>query len=166
LESNIKQAVCVVGLALILALSSGCGVKKAPPSAPPEKAAPAKEKADVGKSVAPPVEPAKPVPIAPPDQPLQPKPDPRMLAAANLTDQGKTYLDSGKPDQAIEVLERALSVDPANGKIYYYMAEAWMMKKNKKQAMEFNRLAVMYFSEDRQWAAKTAEQQKRIQSMP
>ena len=167
LENNLKRLIFLVVLALILSAATGCGVKKIPPATPPEKIPPPKEKIETGKPVQTPIQPSQPMPAAPPiDQPVQAKPDPRMLAAANLVDQGKTYLDNGKPDQAIDVLERALSVDPSNGKTYYYMAEAWIMKKNKGQAVEFNRLAAMYFSEDSSWSGKAAQQQRRIQSMP
>jgi len=57
-------------------------------------------------------------------------------------------------------------VYPGNGKTYYYMAAAWVMKKNKHQAMEFNRLAKMYLSDDQGWCGKVADQQKRIRSLP
>jgi tetratricopeptide (TPR) repeat protein len=166
LENNLKQLIFLAVLALILVVATGCGVKKIPPSMPPEKIPLPKEKVESGKPVRTPPQPSQSMPPAPPtDQPVQAKPDPRMLAAANLVDQGKTYLDNGKPDQALDVLERALSVDPSNGRTYYYMAEAWIMKKNKKQAMEFNRLAAMYLTEDRQWSVSAADQQRRIQSM-
>jgi hypothetical protein len=147
----------------ILMLSFGCSMKKLPPSSPAESIPPPQEKQESIQPVSPPRPQAQPTKPAPPPES---KPDPRKLAAINLVEQGKSFLDNGKPDQALDVLERALSVDPSNGKTYYYMAEAWIMKENKRQAEEFNRLAGMYFAEDRQWADKAADQQRRIQSMP
>ena len=88
------------------------------------------------------------------------------MASANLVDQGKDYLDKGKPDPALRAFERALSLYSGNGETYYYMAEAWMMKKNKHQALEFNRLAGMYLSGDYLWSDKVTEQQKRIKRLP
>jgi tetratricopeptide (TPR) repeat protein len=166
LENKLKLSIFTVVLALILTALIGCGAKKMQPLTLPEKPPPPKEKVETGKPAVTPIQPSQPSPPSQEEPSYQAKPDPRMLAAANLVDQGKTYLDSGKPDQAIDVLERALSVDPSNGKTYYYMAEAWIMKKNKSQAMEFNRLAGMYLSENRQWAGKAVDQKLRIQSMP
>jgi hypothetical protein len=147
----------------ILMLVFGCSMKKPPSEIPPEsKPAPQAKQ----ESVKPALPPKPPVQPAKPPLPPESKPDPRKLAAVNLAEQGKNYLDNGKPDQALGVLERALSVDPSNGKIYYYMAEAWIMKENKLQAAEFNRLAVMYLVGDSQWEDKAADQQRRIESMP
>jgi tetratricopeptide (TPR) repeat protein len=147
----------------ILLLVLGCGVKKPLPAPQPESKPAPQAKQESVKPVSPskpPAQPSKPAPAP------ESKPDPRKLAAVNLVEQGKSYLDNGKPDQALGVFERALTVDPSNGKTYYYMAEAWIMKQNKRQASEFNRLAAMYLSGDRQWEDKAAEQEKRILSMP
>lgn len=105
-------------------------------------------------------------PSSKPAPPSEPVPEARILATSSLVEQGKTHLDNGKPDQALNVLERALSVYPGNGKTYYYMAEAWVMKKNKRQAMEFNRLARMYLDGNPEWRDKAAAQQKRIGNLP
>ncbi|MBU1162797.1 MAG: hypothetical protein KKA75_01440, partial [Proteobacteria bacterium] len=48
--------------------------------------------------------------------------------------------------------ERSISLDTYNGQNYYYMAEAWIMKDNKQQAMEFNQLAEIYLKSDANWA--------------
>lgn len=105
-------------------------------------------------------------PPSKPSAPSEPVPEARILATASLVEQGKAYLDKGKPDQALNVFERALSVYPGNGKTYYYMAEAWAMKKNKRQALEFNRLARMYLGNHPEWRDKVGEQRNRIESMP
>ncbi|MCU0600067.1 MAG: tetratricopeptide repeat protein [Desulfobacterales bacterium] len=162
MENKIKNPAIMILLAFILAAAWGCSSKKLPP-VEPKAPPPQREKLETSKPAVSPVQPPAPLRPEPPEPVKQ---DPRMLAAANLVEQGRTYLDGGKPDQAIDVLERALSVDPSNGRTYYYMAEAWIMKKNKPQAMEFNRLATMYLSEDRHWAGKSADQKRRIQSMP
>ena len=158
-----KQLAILIVCTGILILAFGCSMKRTPPASLPEDAHLSREKLEKIEPVSPPVQPAQPPQSV---QPPERKSDPRMMAAATLVDQGINYLDSGKPDQALDVFERALSVDPANGKTYYYMAEAWIMKKNKHQAQEFNRLAKMYLSEDSQWRAKTADQQNRIKALP
>jgi hypothetical protein len=139
-----------------LLLSSGCSILKHPGKTLEGITSPGKKQDRIE-------------PVTPSDKPSKPpevEPDPRMLASASLVDQGKEYLDNGHPDQALDVLERALSVCPENGMTYYYMAEAWVMKKNKRQALEFNRLAGMYLSEDRQWIKKVEDQRSRINSLP
>jgi len=55
---------------------------------------------------------------------------PRALAALQLTEQGRMFLENNQPDDAIGILERALNLNPDNGRNYYYLAEAWLMKWN------------------------------------
>lgn len=72
-------------------------------------------------------------------------------------------LTSGRADDAITILERAVNLNPANGQNYYYLSEAWLSKNNKNQAREFNRLADLYLKDDPQWIGRVLEQRKRIE---
>jgi len=90
------------------------------------------------------------------------KPSPRAIASLQLTDQGRLFLESGKPDHAIRMYEQALNLDPANGQNYYYLAEAWLMKGNIAQAAEFNRLAAIYLEGDTEWMGRVMQQMDRI----
>jgi predicted Zn-dependent protease len=90
------------------------------------------------------------------------KPRPREVASLHLTEQGQTLLESGKVDDAINTLERAVSLYPSNGKNYYYLAEAWLRKGNVTQAREWNRLAGMYLAGDSEWSPRVYEQRGRI----
>jgi tetratricopeptide (TPR) repeat protein len=90
------------------------------------------------------------------------KPSPRAIASLQLTDQGRLFLESGKPDHAIRMYEQALNLDPANGQNYYYLSEAWLMKGNIAQAAEFNRLAAMYLDGDPEWMGRVMQQRGRI----
>ena len=90
------------------------------------------------------------------------KPSPRALAALQLVDQGRMFLERGQPDDAIGILERALNLNPASGMNYYYLSEAWLMKGNMVQAAEFNRLAEIYFKNDSPWMDRVMEQRQRI----
>jgi tetratricopeptide (TPR) repeat protein len=111
-----------------------------------------------------------PLPAEQPDEPrqiektetIQEKPSPRALAALQLTDQGRMFLDRGRPDDAIGILEQALNLNPASGMNYYYLSEAWLMKGNITQAAEFNRLGEIYFRDDSQWLDRLMEQRERI----
>jgi tetratricopeptide (TPR) repeat protein len=95
------------------------------------------------------------------------KPGPRALASLELTKNGKRLLESGRPDEAIRVLEQAVSIDPSNGQSYYYLSEAWLAKggENISQAEEFNRLAGMYLASDEQWMEKVENQKAYIEKI-
>ncbi|HPD60631.1 MAG TPA: hypothetical protein PKV48_02575 [Thermodesulfobacteriota bacterium] len=88
----------------------------------------------------------------------------REWASVHLTEQGRMLLKSGKVDDAISVLEQAVSVYASNGENYYYLAEAWLLKSNVLQAEEWNRLAEMYLAGDREWSPRIYEQRERIRS--
>ena len=133
---------------LILALGaltlSGCATPiSGSPSLPPESPPPPSQGAEEAL-----------------DTPAQPSP--RALASLRLTDQGRMLLEGGRTDDAISLLERAMSLHPTNGDNYYYLAEAWLMKGKTAQAEEFNRLAGIYLEKDAQWMGKVIEQRKRI----
>ena len=74
-----------------------------------------------------------------------------MQASQKLTRQGRDLLNQGRHDDAIQILERAMNLNPSNGKACYYMAEAFLNKNNFKQADQFNRLAHLYLASDNSW---------------
>jgi len=96
-------------------------------------------------------------PVRPADQP-----SPRALASLGLTEQGRLLLESGSLDDAISMLERAISLNPTNGRNYFYLSEVWLLKGDTVQAEEFNRLAAIYLREDIEWMARVMEQRERI----
>ena len=96
---------------------------------------------------------------------IREKPGPRIVASLQLVEQAKALIDDKRPDAAINVLERAISIHPASGQSFYYLAEAWMLKENTDQAKEFNRLAAMYLEKDAQWSKRIEKQQARIRKL-
>lgn len=92
-------------------------------------------------------------------------PAPRTIASLRLTEQARLLIESKRPDEAIRTLERALNIDPQNGQNYYFLAEAWIIKGNKIQALEFNRMAELYLAKDALWMSKVLEQKERIESL-
>ena len=88
--------------------------------------------------------------------------EPREIASLQLTKQGWMLLEDGKVDEAITVLEQALNIHPANGRNYYYLSEAWLMKNDALQAREWNRQAEIYLSDDKFWRKKVLDQKARI----
>jgi len=91
--------------------------------------------------------------------------DAREKAAGEFRQRACRFLENSKPDDAIHLLERAISLDPREGRNYYYLSSAWMMKRNKIQADEFNKLAEMYLGETEEWNRKIEDQRKRIETM-
>jgi tetratricopeptide (TPR) repeat protein len=71
-------------------------------------------------------------------------------------------LERGNLDDAISMLERAVSLNPTNGINYFYLSEAWLLKGDTVQADEFNRLAAIYLREDIKWMARVMEQGENI----
>ncbi len=91
--------------------------------------------------------------------------EPRVVASLQLTDQGRALLEEGNVDAAIRMLERAISLDPQSGENYYYLAEAWLIKANRSQAVECNRLAAMYLRGQSDWMERIVDQQARIEQL-
>ena len=87
---------------------------------------------------------------------------PQQAAARELTERGRRQLEKQRPDAAIRDLERALSLNPADGAICYYLAEAWLMKIDALRAEEFNRMAESLFKDDPDWLVRIARQADRI----
>ncbi len=100
----------------------------------------------------------------PPPSPESPS-TPRVLASLQLTEQGKSLLNKGKPDAAIRALERAINLNPGSGENFYYLSQAWLMKEEAKQAKEFNHLAEIYLNEYPEWTIRIARQKDRIHEL-
>ena len=109
-----------------------------------------------------PAPPPGPVVLEKDRTPPRPDESPRAVASLRLTEQARVLLESGKVDEAITALERAMNVNPSNGQNYYYLAEAWLKKGNSSQAREFNRLAAMYLKDEPDWMSRVKDQQERI----
>jgi Tfp pilus assembly protein PilF len=93
----------------------------------------------------------------------QPRPrSPREKASLQLTEEGRQLLAEDKPDQAIRLLEQAISLNPDNGRCYYYLAEAWLQKGNPTEARQFNSLAKNYLKKDEDWKGRVANQSDKI----
>lgn len=87
---------------------------------------------------------------------------PRQTASLRLTEQARLLLEDKKPDEAIRTLEKAMNIDPCNGRNYYFLAEAWLLKGNRRQALESNRMAELYLARDAAWMIKVRRQRERL----
>ena len=137
-----RKSICIIAFCLLSVGLAGC-VKQTPVEAPGES----REK----------------ISHTEPEQPEAPAgPSPRAQASLNLTDQGRRLLEAGKADNAISVLEQAISLDPSNGQNYYYLCEAWLKKGFAAQARPFNRLAESHLKGDKDWEKLVTRQAERI----
>jgi predicted Zn-dependent protease len=77
-------------------------------------------------------------------------------------EQARLLIQENRPDEAVRTLERAVNLHPTNGGNYYYLAEAWLMKGNVRQAREFHGLAAVYLRDHAEWKNRLKTQQERI----
>jgi len=89
-------------------------------------------------------------------------PDPRARASLQLTEQGRRLVDAGKPDQAIRVLEQAISLNSDNGQNFYYLSQAWLLKGVISEAKKFNQLAEIHLKHDARWMQRVIQQANQI----
>ena len=105
-------------------------------------------------------------PLPPDQEQVEPDseqaPDPRTMASLQLTEQGRRLVEAGKSDQAIRVLEQAISLNPDNGQNYYYLAEAWLLKGVITEAKKFNHLAEIHLKDDPGWMPRIIKQANQI----
>lgn len=91
--------------------------------------------------------------------------DYRMAASHNLTRRGQELIQKKKYDRAIRVLERAVGIHPGDGRAYFYLAQAWLGKKDLNRAARFNEMAILYLRDDPAWKRRARDQKEKIQDM-
>ncbi|MBN2034907.1 MAG: hypothetical protein JW836_16700 [Deltaproteobacteria bacterium] len=93
---------------------------------------------------------------------VEPAPGPGRLASLQLTEHARLLIEEKKPDEAIRTLERAVNLYPTNGGNYYYLAEAWLLKGNVREAGEFHGIAAMYLRGRGEWKVRLTNQREKI----
>ncbi len=91
-----------------------------------------------------------------------PSKSPGEVASVSLMEQARRYLDAGDAESAIRILEQSIALNPYNGRGYYLLAEAWILKKDPKRALSFNRMARSYLKGDAAWEKRIREQYRKI----
>jgi len=80
---------------------------------------------------------------------------PARSASIRAVESARDQIVSGKVDEAIRSLSRALAIDPTNPYVYFYLGRAYFMKKNYAQALTFLHRAEIGFSSDPAWLGET-----------
>ena len=80
---------------------------------------------------------------------------PALAASLRMTDRARKNILDGRPDDAIQLLSRAVSIDPGNSYAYFYLGRAWLAKKNYSQAITFFNRAEMAFASNPDWLGET-----------
>lgn len=70
---------------------------------------------------------------------------PQRIASLELVERARELALSGKVDEALGLLERAIEVDAYNGDAFYEMARCWELKGNHSAALNFIDRAISIF---------------------
>ena len=139
---TLRQAVLHL---VIIAVLWGCAPQavQQPPPQPPRAGSPG--------GVPPPKSSVKPSP-APPKAapPRETPPSPSMVASAQWVDEAVQAIGVGDYERATGLLERAISVEPNNGKAFYYYGFARGERGETRAALTLLRKAEILLRGDRQ----------------
>jgi TolA-binding protein len=80
---------------------------------------------------------------------------PALAASLRMTDDARKNILDNRPDDAIQLLSRAISIGPGDSYAYFYLGRAWLAKKNYAQAMTFFNRAEMAFASNSNWLGET-----------
>jgi len=80
---------------------------------------------------------------------------PALAASLRVTDQARAQILNNHPDDAVQSLGRAISIDPSNSYAYFYLGRAWLSSKNYEQALTFFKRAQIGFDANPGWLAET-----------
>src|SRR5579862_7477524 len=80
---------------------------------------------------------------------------PALAASLRLTDQARDQILHHQEDDAIQTLQRAISIDGSNPYAYFYVGRAFLGKKNYAQAVTFFGRAEIRFGANPEWLGET-----------
>jgi predicted negative regulator of RcsB-dependent stress response len=126
---------------------------------------PLPEERDTTQTVGPDVLAAVPPPAAEATDTTAPEPEslltrigpntpPNVTAALRLTEDARQQMQQGRYDLALDRLERAVAIDPANAYGYYFLAQLHFRNKQYDQALAFANRATIAARKDRVWLAR------------
>ncbi len=151
--SNFKWFLIIL-LAAIELVTIGCIMTSPRPAPPPSSPTPLPL----------PGSPSKPETAVIPEAPKEPeeRPGPRAMASLQMTEQGRELLERKKVDDAIRVLERAVSLNPGYGQNLLIPCRGVSPKRNTSVRPKNLTLWQGHYLEGNNWMLKVEEQKKRI----
>lgn len=78
----------------------------------------------------------------------------QQMASLEITERGRRTLEEGKVDQALSLLQKALSLDPRNPYAYYYIGKARYIRKEYTKILTPLDQAQVYFLKERGWLSR------------
>ena len=107
------------------------------------------------KRLSPSLEKTPPEVMRPEEMSRAPETDsPKRAASQELADKGIAALDANDIDGAIQALQNAINVDPANGAAYFYLARATYANGKPDAALGFLDKAETLIGRDEDWKAE------------
>ena len=87
----------------------------------------------------------QPIPQAPaPAQPQQPQPKPQSTVTLALQDEAQRAATAGDLPKAIQILERAIRIQPDSAQLWIELARCHLKEGNAAQAEQFARKALLF----------------------
>jgi len=80
---------------------------------------------------------------------------PALAASLRVTDQARDEILNHHEDDAIQTLQRAISIDGSNPYAFFYVGRAYLAKKNYDQAITFFKRAENRLAVNPQWLGET-----------
>jgi tetratricopeptide (TPR) repeat protein len=165
-----RRSPLVLVLPIALAFA-GCGARspETAPESPPQVAvikpeAPAKpSRPDLREEPLEPRRGAAPPRADTPSGSLRSGAPPQVVAATRLAEEGHARLEAGDAEGALDILERAVALDPNNAFAYQYLAEAYLGLERYDQALTFaDRAAALGTTVPPVWRSRTFALQGQI----
>jgi Tetratricopeptide repeat len=82
-------------------------------------------------------------------------PSPARAVSLRLADRAREDVLKGRSDDAIQSLTRALSVDPSDPYVYFYLGRAYLRKNDDHEALTFFQRAEIGLAADPLWMGET-----------
>jgi len=80
---------------------------------------------------------------------------PALAASLRITDQARDQILNHREDDAIQTLQRAISIDGSNPYAYFYVGRAYLAKKNYDQSVTFFKRAENRLGTNPEWLGET-----------
>jgi len=81
--------------------------------------------------------------------------DPARAVSMQIAEQARIEIEGGRNDDAIRELSHAVSIDPTNPYVYFYLGRGYGAKKDFTQAVTFFRRAEIGLAQDPAWLGET-----------